>query len=256
MGLRREITFPMFGDGIFTQDGDAWKQSRELLRPQFHFKKYVDLDFFGDACDNLLANIPASGGVVDLQPLFFRLTLDVTTAFLFGESIESLKAGEGPGEQTFADASNTAQDYVARRFRLLDLYCLIGGKDFRDACETVHSFADKIINRNLSHEIIEGEEGQYFFLQAMAKKTPSRIALRSQIINILTAGRDTTACLLSWTFFLLIRHPRVLGNLRAEISNIDSNTGLTRNSLRHMKYLQNVLKESELHRFHIHVYKF
>ncbi|OBT41892.1 hypothetical protein VE00_07408 [Pseudogymnoascus sp. WSF 3629] len=45
MGLRREITFPMFGDGIFTQDGDAWKQSRDLLRPQFHFKKYADLDF-------------------------------------------------------------------------------------------------------------------------------------------------------------------------------------------------------------------
>lgn len=66
MGLRREITFPMFGDGIFTQDGGAWRQSRELLRPQFHFKKYTDLDFFGDACDNLLNNIPASGGVVDL----------------------------------------------------------------------------------------------------------------------------------------------------------------------------------------------
>ncbi|KFZ08505.1 hypothetical protein V502_09319 [Pseudogymnoascus sp. VKM F-4520 (FW-2644)] len=165
-------------------------------------------------------------------------------AILSSNFKESLKAGEGPGEQTFADAFNTAQDYVARRFRLLDLYWLIGGKDFRDACETVHSFADKIINRNLSHEMIEGEEGQYFFLQAMAKKTPSRTALRSQIINILTVGRDTTACLLPWTFFLLIRHPRVLGNLRAEISNIDSNTGLTRNSLKHMKYLQNVLKET------------
>ncbi|OBT59925.1 hypothetical protein VE03_10592, partial [Pseudogymnoascus sp. 23342-1-I1] len=33
----------MFGDGIFNQDGDAWKQSTELLRPQFHFKEYADL---------------------------------------------------------------------------------------------------------------------------------------------------------------------------------------------------------------------
>ncbi|KFY62364.1 hypothetical protein V496_04645 [Pseudogymnoascus sp. VKM F-4515 (FW-2607)] len=186
----------------------------------------------------------SSGGAVDLQPLFFQLTLEVTASFLFGESIESLKAREGPGHQTFADAFNTAQDYVARRFRLLDLYWLIGGKDFRIACETVHSFADKIIDRNLSHEMTEGEDGQYFFLQAMARKTPNRTTLRSQIINVLTAGRDTTACLLSWTFFLLIRHPRVLENLRAEVSNINSNTGLTRNSLRNMKYLQNVLKET------------
>lgn len=212
--------------------------------------------FLGDACDNLLANIPASGGVVDLQPLFFQLTLEVTKSFLFGESIESLKAREEPGHQTFADAFNTAQDYVAMRFRFLDLYWLIGGKDFRNACEAVHFFADKIIDRNFSHEMTEGEDGQYFFLQAMAKKTPNRTTLRSQIINVLTAGRDTTAYLFSWTFFLLVRHPRVLENLRAEASNIDRNRGLTRNSLRNMKYLQNVLKESELDRFHIYAYNF
>lgn len=37
-GLRREVMFPLFGDGIFTQEGDAWKRSRELLRPQFVFR--------------------------------------------------------------------------------------------------------------------------------------------------------------------------------------------------------------------------
>lgn len=121
--------------------------------------------------------------------------------------------------------------------------------------ETVHSFADKIIDCNLSHEMAD-EEDRYVFLQAMAKRTPSRTALRSQIINILTAGRDTTACLLSWTFFLLIRHPQVLEKLRGEISKLDSNTGLTRNSLRDMKYLQNVLKESEFHRFSIYDNKY
>jgi cytochrome P450 len=94
MGPRREITFPMFGDGIFNQDGDAWKQSRELLRPQFQFKQYSDLDMFRDTTDNLLTAIPREGGIIDLQPLLFRLTLDVTTEFLFGQSIESLKVPE------------------------------------------------------------------------------------------------------------------------------------------------------------------
>jgi cytochrome P450 len=99
----------MFEDGIFNQDGDAWKISRELLRPQFHFKQYSDLKIFRDATDNLLNAIPRGGGVIDLQPLFFRLTLDVTTDFLFGESIESLKVPESTGEQSFAEAFNIAQ---------------------------------------------------------------------------------------------------------------------------------------------------
>ena len=189
----------MFGDGIFTQEGEAWKHSRELLRPQFHYKQYSDLHIFREAADNLIENIPAAGGVFDLQPLFFRLTLDVTTAFLFGESTESLKVPESTGEQTFAEAFNTAQAYVAKRFRLLDLYWLIGGKKFEEACERVHRFADQIIDRNLSHHPEQNENNKYVFLQTLAKNTSDRTAMRAQIINILTAGRDTTACLLSWT---------------------------------------------------------
>ena len=188
----------MFGDGIFTQDGEHWKHSRELLRPQFHFKQYADLEVFREAVSNLINNIPKGGGVVDLQPLFFRLALDVTTAFLFGESVQSLKAPESAGEQIFSESFNIAQEYVAKRFRLLDLYWLIGGGGkFRDACNKVHRFADQIIDRNLSSHY-EGDEKKYVFLRTLAKNTLDRTALRGQIINILVAGRDTTACLLSW----------------------------------------------------------
>ena len=189
----------MLGDGIFTQEGAAWKHSREILRPQFHHKQYASLELFKTAIDDLLDNL-SEGGVIDLQPLFFRLTLDTTTAFLFGESVRSLMAPESAGEQTFAEAFNTAQAYVAKRFRLLDLYWLIGGRDFRAACRRVHEFVDKIIERNLSLSFKEDtEETQYVFLCALAKDSRDREALRGQIINILVAGRDTTACLLSWT---------------------------------------------------------
>ena len=189
----------MFGDGIFTQEGSSWKHSREILRPQFHHKQYADLELFKSAVDDLLDNL-STGGVFDLQPLFFRLTLDTTTAFLFGESVRSLKAPKSVGEQTFADAFNTAQAYVAKRFRLVDVYWLIGGTKFRDACQKVNGFADQIIDRNLSSKSIaqDGKE-QYVFLRSLASKTLDRAALRGQIVNILAAGRDTTACLLSWT---------------------------------------------------------
>ncbi len=193
------ITFPMFGDGIFTQEGPAWKHSRELLRPQFQHRHYENLEVLRDAVDDLLEAIPKGGSVVDLQPLFFRLTLDVTTEFLFGDSVQSLKAPKSAGEQTFASAFNTAQEYVAKRFRLLDLYWLIGGNKFQKACRDVRRFADQIIDRNLSMESRVDKRQKYVFLDSLAQSTPDRTAMRDQIINILVAGRDTTACLLSWT---------------------------------------------------------
>ena len=58
-------------------------------------------------------------------------------------------------------------------------------------------------------------------------------------------GRDTTACLLSWTFFLLVRHPHVLDRLRAEITaQCSDKAELNRQDLRSLKYLQIVLKET------------
>ena len=236
--------FPFFGDGIFTQEGDAWKHSRELLRPQFVHKQYDDLQLFQEAVDNLISVLPERG-VIDLQPLFFQLTLDTTTAFLFGDSVDSLKMPKITSESNFASAFNTAQDFIAKRMRLQDLYWLVGGRKFDAACKDVHRFADQIIDRNLSRESKSEDSGKYVFLDFLEKNTSNRTELRSQIINILVAGRDTTACLLSWTFFLLVRHPRVLQKLRDEVSTtFQGRTEITRSELRRMDYLQNVLKET------------
>lgn len=153
--------------------------------------------------------------------------------------MKSLIAPKSADEQTFGDAFNTAQAYVAMRFRLPDLYWLIGGPKFKSACGNIHRFADQIIDRNLSSN---SSEDSRVFLDRVANSTKDRDTLRGQIINLLTAGRDTTACLLTWTFFLLVRHPKVLDKLREETDQCDID-GLTRTDLRKMSYLQNVLKE-------------
>ncbi|OAL44042.1 cytochrome P450 alkane hydroxylase, partial [Pyrenochaeta sp. DS3sAY3a] len=246
MGPRRAITFPMFGDGIFTQEGAEWKHSRDMLRPQLQHKKYENLEVFRPAVDDLIHILEKSKGAVDLQPLFFRLTLDTTTVFLFGESVRSLIATEAIGENKFSAAFNTAQHWITKRFRLLDLYWLINGTAFRQACHDVHKFADQIIDHNLpSERTRDVETGKYVFLDAVAKNTSDRTALRGQIINLLAAGRDTTACLLSWTFFLLVRHAKVMAKLRHEIAEICTpDMVLDRDTLRKLPYLQNVLKET------------
>ena len=231
----------MFGDGIFTQEGAAWKHSRELLRSPLQHKHYENLAVFEQSLDDLIDILSSQSGVVDLQPLFFRLTLDISTNFPFGESVKSLKAPRSASEQTFGDALNTAQAFVAKRFRLPDLYWLFGGSKFRKTCNDVHRFADQIIHRNLSR----GSEKGAVFLDLLAERTPNRDALRGQIISLLAAGRDTTACLLTWTFFLLVRHRKILEKLREEVNTACSDlANLTRTELRKMSYLQNVFKET------------
>lgn len=139
---------------------------------------------------------------MDLQPLFFRLTLDTTMAVLFGKPANSSQAQGRADEAAFARAFDHAQHRIASRARLGDFYWLLGGKEFRNACETVHHFVESIVADALEETKIESTEDtadRYVFLRELIKKTRDPLVLRDQLLNVLLAGRDTTGCLLSWT---------------------------------------------------------
>lgn len=95
---------------------------------------------------------------------------------------------------------------------------------------------------SLSPEELEkrtkSDEG-YTFLHAIAAYTRDKKVLRDQLIAVLLAGRDTTACTLSWLFHQLGRNPDIVAKLRKEILDV---VGLERAplyaDLKSMKYLQ------------------
>lgn len=81
---------PFLGDSIFATDGEMWHRSRNLIRPMFMTDRLSDLVIFERQIEKMMSHIPPSGQTVDIMDLFFRLTMDVTTDFLLGESANSL----------------------------------------------------------------------------------------------------------------------------------------------------------------------
>lgn len=148
-GCRPAVFAPLLGNGIFTQEGSAWKHSRELLRKQFVRARYQDLQSsFAEHVDNLFASMPASG-VVDLQPLFFGLTLDTATALLLGRSVYSLRANidQAAENRLFAESFEIAQEGLAKRFRIAPFHFFYNPPDFRRACRNVHQFVERYIRQ-------------------------------------------------------------------------------------------------------------
>ena len=97
LGSRRLATEPVLGEGIFGQDGTAWKQSRDLIRRQFVRIQKQTLRVFVPHVDELLAalnNGAALGKPVDMKPHFYEYTLSTTTELLFGEPHSSLPEKE------------------------------------------------------------------------------------------------------------------------------------------------------------------
>lgn len=252
LGARPLHFGPLLGSGIFTQDGAAWKHSRALLRPQFTSNRYQNFEEIKKCVEELLKQVPVNGAV-DLQPLFFQLTLDTTTFLLFGETTSSLASQEVSGlASDFGKAFNIGQEYLSHRGRLGPFYWLANTPVFRRACKTSHDYIDTAIERAL---VASGENGvkpansseQYVFIDALLRETRDKKALRDQCLNVLLAGRDTTACCLTWALRLLASHPLVLEKLRDEVESV---CGLgheaeqpTREQLKKMRYLDVVLKE-------------
>jgi len=82
------------------------------------------------------------------------------------------------------------------------------------------------------------DEG-YNFLTAIAAYTRDPQVLRDQLLSILLAGRDTTACTLTWTIYELSLQPRIVEKLRAEIlERVGWDRAPTYDDLKSMKYLQ------------------
>src|SRR5271168_1180502 len=92
-----------------------------MVRPNFSRAQVADLDTFESHIQNLIGNIPV-GETVDLQPLFFRLTLDSATEFLLGESVHSLSSGNLPQDKDFGYQFDYAQTGLATRTRLGPFY--------------------------------------------------------------------------------------------------------------------------------------
>lgn len=251
MGDRPEVWYPLIGPGIFTQDGEEWKHSRDLLRPLFLSKRVDNFLEVQESVEALIKCIPA-GKIVDFQPLFFRFTLDTTTYLLFGRSIRSL-ADENEEAEAFGEAFRVSQDYLAHRGRLGPLHWMLNNKRFRDANATVHKWIDGEIREALAvfnskeKDASSRKSTDYGFLGSLMDETQDPKVLRDALLNVLLAGRDTTACLLTWTMRLLVKHGDVMVKLREEIKRTvgvgDDAKSPDRNDMKRMFYLSYVLKE-------------
>lgn len=186
-----------------------------MLRPQFARDQISDLELEEVHVQDLLKHLTtdhATGWTpqVNLSPMFFRLTLDSATEFLFGESVDSQVAAlPGAHEKKAADASGKldwtgfapcfdgATMALGVRGRLNEKYWLYSPRSFYDKCKEVHKFADYYVNLALTTDLSSLKESnlekgthkeKYIFLAELVKATRDPVELRSQLLNILLAG--------------------------------------------------------------------
>ncbi|KAE8447500.1 hypothetical protein EG329_010630 [Mollisiaceae sp. DMI_Dod_QoI] len=238
LGPQRHKMFQeMLGHGIFTAEGEKWAHFRSQLKPQFARDQVSDLESTERHLNVLFKVLPeenANGWIesVDLLPLIYRLTMDLSTEFLFGQSVNSQsnalysqESGNTKDMQeqiAFAEAMAYAQEFIAWRFRIRVFYWFISKERFRAACKTVQNFTSRFVtlalNPDQKHATTTAKgKPKFTLIDELVKETRDPIELRDQMLHVLLAGRDTTSATIGWAILLLGRHPTEFQKLRKAI---------------------------------------
>lgn len=247
-GIRDHLFKPITPRGIFALDGVEWKAARARYRDIFsNTRRILDLDLQEKCFMNLISLIP-NNQKTDLQPLFLRLTLDLTTAFAIGESVDSLSPEQTLAQREFVDALVYIKKTMARDGFLGPLHVFLSKKKFHASCAVVHHFIEDRVRRQLAARRSGNTSSTSrppCILDTLIEDSSDIQDIRDGVITILIAGIDSVVSLLSTTFFLLAKHPRVFKELRDSVLAVAGQSKPpTYDMLRSMTYLRYVLNES------------
>lgn len=260
-GILAEILDFVMGKGLIPADGEIWRVRRRAVVPAFH-QKYVAamIGLFGKATDRLCKklDVAASDGEdVEMESLFSRLTLDIIGKAVFNYDFDSLTVDTGIVEAVYTVLREAEDRSVAP----IPVWELPIWKDISPKLKKVNA-ALKLINATLDDLIarckrmVEEEELQFHeeymnekdpsilhFLLASGEEVSSK-QLRDDLMTMLIAGHETSAAVLTWTFYLLSKEPSVMAKLQDEVDSVLGDRFPTIDDLKKLRYTTRVINES------------
>ncbi|HYR86137.1 MAG TPA: cytochrome P450 [Terriglobia bacterium] len=230
-----------FGQGLLTSDRELWRQQRRIMQPAFQTRRVEQYrDSMERATERLLASI-GPGGERNIHRDMTDLCFEALASSLFGEDVT-------PGRELIAQAAfalhgfhehysrwigslggilfaliRTAStafgrpDFVIDPSRLPTAYA----RKFREAMDAIDGFVETMIRRRRSqpkrNDLLE------MLLSATddSGRPLTHQQIRDEVVTMFFAGHETGAAALTWTLYLLARHPEIAAKLAKQIETGD-----------------------------------
>ncbi|KAK0443576.1 cytochrome P450 [Armillaria borealis] len=264
-------TKALFGVGVFSTDGEMWKFHRTMTRPFFNKERISDFDNFERHAVSTITQIKArlrEGYPVDFQDVVARFTLDSATEFLFGKDVDSISAGlPYPAGSPLGDNLhfvNHPSNAFVKAFAEAQVHNMIRVKSgaswplreiFGDKVKPLRKVLDDFIQPLLSEgyerkakgvKSVESEKklDDMTLLDRLVEEADDSKVVQDELVNVLVAGRDSTASLLTMAVYMMCEHPDMVTRLRTEILGKVGNRLPTYEDIRGMKYLRAFLNET------------
>ena len=232
----------VLGNGLLLSEGEFWRRQRKLIQPAFHQARIAAYaDVMAGYTQRMLASWN-DGQTLDIHEAMMHLTLGIVAKTLFD-----------------ADVSREAEDVDAALSILMGKFLRQAGlalllpkwvplptsQLLKRAVGRLNKVIYGIIDERRSSGKLSGDLLSVF-LQARDDDGVGMTdrQLHDEIMTLFLAGHETTANVLSWTWFLLGRNPQVEQKLDQELRRVLGGRVPAPVDLPQLVYTDMVLRES------------
>jgi cytochrome P450 len=218
-----QVLRPLMGDGLFSSDGDYWKRQRRLIQPAFQRKHHPRMaGIVVDSTSRMLQRWEGHASraeAVDGRVEVILLTLEILLRSMFsGDLIGS--------EQVLRDAildCSRHMDLVGavKIVKLLTWFRFAKRHRFQRAIRTLDDFILRVVDQRRRNQVDNGDLVS-LLLWARDEQTGESMSdrqIRDELMTMLQAGNDTVADAVSWTWYLLAKHPEVRQRVELEVDS-------------------------------------
>ncbi len=233
----------LLGRGLVTSEGDFWRRQRRLSQPAFHRQRIEGYGQTMVAYAERMLERWRTGERRDVHAEMMELTLAIVAKTLFDADVADEASEIGAAITTAQERFNARLNSIL--FMIPDVIPLPGNLAYLRAANRL----DRTIYRIIEQRRSSGEDrGDLLSMLLHARDDDgSQMTdrqLRDEVMTLFIAGHETTAIALSWTWYLLARHPRVEERLDAELREVLGGRPPTVDDLPRLRYAEMVVAEA------------
>jgi cytochrome P450 len=234
----------LLGEGLLTSEGEFHRRQRRLAQPAFHRGRIAS---YGTVMTDYAARTAArwhEGQTLDISQEMMRLTLAIVGKTLFDTDVEAEADEIGAALTSVMELF----DFLLLPFsELLEKLPLPHVRRFQKARARLDDTIYRIIEeRRRSNE----DRGDLLSMLLAARDEEgdggqmNDEQVRDEVMTLFLAGHETTANLMTWTWYLLSHHPAVEAKLHEELDAVLKGRQPTVEDVPRLRYTEMVVAES------------
>ncbi len=212
----------VLGQGVFTDVGEEWRRGRKIVQPIFNPSKFDHyFDLINDESNQLIKNLEKASGdsekEVDLSYWTTRYALHVIGRSLLNETLEE---SFNIISQKLVELIDLTEKKMTRIFPFKTPRVKEEDAQFAEALKDLDGEIAKIIAHEKEKPRKEGKENFiHAFLDSTEKFSDKKIL--SQVKTMVFAGHETSANVMMWGFYFLMKHPEWQDKIYQEMKEHD-----------------------------------